>query len=154
MKHILILLKQRENILKEEGWALMEALNEKGLQTGGTFRITLSRRLDEVVIPIFAEVLAFIDRYSNLALISKPNQNQPRDLFWMTVFTNESLCKFSCEQIAMGGGLEHQISGVAGKQLFFFNEFNCQFPFFWLIKDTIDAQWDNAKIVKGRFIFI
>ena len=129
---------------------LIEAMSEKRLQSGGTFRNVLSRKLDEVVVPIFAEILAFIDRYSNLDLISKKNQDQPRDLFWLTVFTNESLCKFSFEQIAMGGGLAHQIPGVAGKRASIFDEFKCQFPFFWLVKDTVDSLWDNAKSVAGE----
>ena len=150
MKHILSVLKQRDKIVQEGEWVLMEAMNEKRLQSGGTFRNVLSRRLDEVVVPIFAEILAFVDRYSNLDLISKNNQDQPRDLFWLTVFTDESLCKFSFEKIAMGGGLTHQIPGVSGKRVSIFDEFKCQFPFFWLINDAVDSLWDNAKSVAGK----
>ena len=150
VKHILSVLKQRDKIVQEGEWVLMEAMNEKRLQSGGTFRNILSRKLDEVVVPIFAEILAFIDHYSNLDLISKNNQDQPRDLFWLTVFTNESLCKFSFEQIAMGGGSTHQIPGVSGKRVSVFDEFRCQFPFFWLIKDTVDSLWDSAKSVAGE----
>ena len=139
-----------DKIVQDGGWVLREAMNEKGLQTGGTFRNALSRKLDEVVVPIFAEILAFVDHYSNLDLISKNNQDQPRALFWLTVFTNESLCKFSFEHIAMGGGLTHQISGASGKRVSAFEEFKCQFPFFWLIKDTVDSLWDSAKSVAGE----
>ena len=128
----------------------MAAKNEKRLQSGGTFRNVLSRKLDEVVVPIFAEILAFVDHYSNLDLISRGDQDKPRDLFWLFVFTNESLCKFSFEQIAMGGSLAHQIPGVSGKRISTHDEFKCQFPFFWLIKDTVDSLWDNAKGVAGE----
>ena len=150
VKHILSVLKERDKIVQEGEWVLMEAKNEKRLQSGGTFRNVLSRKLDEVVVPIFAEILAFVDHYSNLDLISKNSQDQPRDLFWLTVFTNESLCKFSFEQIAMGGGSTHQIPGVSGKRVSVFDEFKCQFPFFWLIKDTVDSLWDSAKSVAGE----
>ena len=149
MKQILSVLKQRENNVHEREWVLMEAKNEKRLQSGGTFANVLSRKLDEVVVPIFTEILAFVDRYSNLDLISKKNQDQPRDLFWLSVFSNESLCKFSFEQIAMREGSTHQIPGGSGKRVSIFDEFNCQFPFFWLIKDTVDSFWNDAKSVAG-----
>ena len=55
MKHILSVLKERDKIVQEREWVLMEAMNEKRLQCGGTFRNVLSRKLDEVVVPIFAE---------------------------------------------------------------------------------------------------
>ena len=48
---------------------LKEALSEKNLQSGGTFQNVLSRKLDEVIIPIFAAVLLFVDQYSNLNIL-------------------------------------------------------------------------------------
>ena len=136
--------------MQEREWVLMEAKNEKRLQSRGTFRNVLFHKLHEVVVPIFAEILAFVDRYSNLDLIGRNDQDDPRDLFWLTMFTNESLCKFSFEQIAMGGGSTHQNSGISGKHMSTFDEFKCQFPFFWLIKDMVDSLWDSAKSVAGE----
>ena len=66
--HIKHLLQERETISKSE-WVLDEALSAKKLQSGGTFQNVLKRKLDEVVVPIFAAILAFIDQYSNLSLL-------------------------------------------------------------------------------------
>ena len=71
VKHILSMLKERDSLLKDREWVLNEALSGKKLQSGGTFQNVLSRRLDEVVLPLFSSVLSFIDHYSNLDLIAQ-----------------------------------------------------------------------------------
>ena len=71
VKHILSMLKERDSLLKDRDWVLNEALSGKKLQSGGTFQNVLSRRLDEVVLPLFSSVLSFIDHYSNLDLIAQ-----------------------------------------------------------------------------------
>ena len=38
-------------------WVLDGAMSGKSLQSGGTFHNVLSRKLDEVITPFFAEVL-------------------------------------------------------------------------------------------------
>ena len=71
VKHIKNLLEEREKspIFKE--WVLNEALSTKKLQSGGTFQNVLTRRLDEVVVPLFADILLFVDHYSNLNLLKE-----------------------------------------------------------------------------------
>lgn len=69
VKQIKLLLKEREEIYNDTEWVLTEALNGRNLQSGGTFQNVLSRRLDEVVTPIFSALIAFVDQYSNLNLI-------------------------------------------------------------------------------------
>ena len=65
------MLKERDGLLNDREWVLKEALSGKKLQSGGTFQNVLSRRLDEVVLPLFSSVLSFIDHYSNLNLIAQ-----------------------------------------------------------------------------------
>ena len=67
MKQIKHLLKERDELDSNTQWVLNEALDGRRLQSGGTFQNVLSRRLDEVVIPVFASIIAFVDQYSNLA---------------------------------------------------------------------------------------
>ncbi len=61
------LLKERDELHSDSQWVLNEALDGRRLQSGGTFQNVLSRRLDEVVIPVFAYIIACVDQYSNLA---------------------------------------------------------------------------------------
>ena len=69
VKHIKNLLEEREKSLLDQEWVLKEALSGKKLQSGGTFQNVLSRKLDEVIIPIFAAVLLFVDQFSNLNIL-------------------------------------------------------------------------------------
>ena len=69
VKHIRNVLKERENVHNDKEWVLKEALNGRKLQIGGTFQNVLERRLNEVIVPIFAAILSFIDQYSNLDLM-------------------------------------------------------------------------------------
>ena len=63
------MLKERENVQQDKEWVLKEALNGRKLQIGRTFQNVLERRLDEVIVPIFAAILSFTDQYSNLDLM-------------------------------------------------------------------------------------
>ena len=144
VKLIHSILKEREEVMGEEtGWVLNEAMSRKKLQSGGTFRNVLTRKLDEVIIPIFAEVLVSVDRYSNLDLVRKNSPPHIRQL-WLSAFP--VLCKFSYADMTTQGG-----DGLAGmgQRRSMGGEFRCQFPFFWLVKETVDSHWDNAISVTG-----
>ena len=144
VKLIHSILKEREEVMGEEtGWVLNEAMSRKKLQSGGTFRNVLTRKLDEVIIPIFAEVLVSVDRYSNLDLVRKNSPPHIRQL-WLSAFP--VLCKFSYADMTTQGG-----DGLAGmgQRRSIGGEFRCQFPFFWLVKETVDSHWDNAISVTG-----
>ena len=67
VKHIKHLLKEGVELESDSQWVLNEALDGRRLKSGGTFQNVLSRRLDEIVIPAFASIIACIDQYSNLA---------------------------------------------------------------------------------------
>ena len=64
------MLKERDEIQNDAEWVLNEALNGRHLQSGGTFQNVLCRRIDEILTPIFAALLAIVDQYSNLNLLS------------------------------------------------------------------------------------
>ena len=163
VKHILSMLKERDNLLKDREWVLNEALSGKKLQSSGTFQNVLSRRLDEVVLPLFSSVLSFIDHYSNLDLIAqrlvkvkeariyiyyfynysgKHSDNTPLQNLWLHIFSNEALCRFSYEAMTTGKSAGELHTAILGSA-----EFPCMFPFFWIIKDEIDSKWETAKAI-------
>ena len=163
------MLRERENVQQDKEWVLKEALSDRKLQIGGTFQNVLERRLDEVIVPIFAAILSFTDHYSNLDLM-KPRYCQDTTYnlihllcrqqlqddnslqqLWAQIFSNDKLCQFSYESFSMGKGIEYQefqtvvkMHGIAAKE-----EFSCQFPFFWLIKEAIDSKLESAKNIAG-----
>ena len=107
-------------------WALNEVLSHKSLRLGGTLQNTLIRRIDGVIVPILAHIISFIDQNSNLALFSKQRGN-PVGQLWLSIFRNSYVVQFKYGSIAKSK------SSHSG------DKFNCEMPFFWLIKETIEA---------------
>ena len=101
----------------------MEAMSGRKLQNGGTFRNVLARRIDEVITPQFAKVIAHIDQYCNLDLLDAEKLDISK--FWLDMFN-------------LSGGKIDFSSESTGK-IMINTDFSCQLPFSWIIKDTIDT---------------
>jgi len=130
-------------------WAYLESVDSKKLRQGGTFRNCLSRKFDEVIVPIFAEILSSIDKNYNLSLIHhvKDDQSSLIAQLWLGIFANKQVCRFSYDDIVAKN--QRQPQNYRGKvpgigTLLASPDYICKFPFSWLIKDAIDSQWNNA----------
>ena len=65
---------------------------------------------------------------------------------WLSIFSNEELVQFSYQSYAMGKGIQPSTTGGGGgRVLAAEEEFVCQFPFYWLIKETIESKWETVK---------
>ena len=149
MTHIHELLKGRENIRQDEkNWVLNEALDAKKLKSGGTFRNVIARKLNDVVVPIFAEILAMIDHNYNLDLVDPKTQDTPVTQFWLAMFRNPQVMHFSYADMSV----REQVPGVGGRLAE--EEFRCQLPFSWLVREAFEAQWDSAKSVAGDYVLL
>ena len=125
MQFIHTALRRREERAESYGkdWVLMEAMSGRKLQNGGTFRNVLARRIDEVITPQFAKVIAHIDQYCNLDLLHAEEQNISK--FWLDMFN------LSGEKI--------DFSSEPSGKIMVNTDFGCQLPFSWIIKETIDT---------------
>ena len=126
-------LKEREKArIDEQDWVVMEAMNARKLQSGGTFRNVLTRRIDEVITPYFAEIIAAIDQTSNLDLLEDPKKGDSSlTRFWLSMFSQVDI-EFS--------------SHVQGKaHIIIETEFHSKLPFSLMVKDGIDAQLANTS---------
>ena len=136
------LLCERDKVFThEKEWVLNEAMSSKRLQNGGTFRNVLNRKVDEVVIPIFSDIIGVIDKNANLDLVvSKTDMS--RHHFWLDMFRDPEVMMFSFRDVSTRRlGAE----GVTGP-----DDLKCQLPFSWLIGDVINNHWDNLKTVGGE----
>ena len=136
-------LKQREeDRIDERDWVLMEARNGVKLQSGGTFRNVLVRRIDEVITPYFAQIIAHIDQNCNIDLLDSESQATPLSQFWLKLF--DVYC-----------GMIDFNSPVTGKITTKLN-FCCKLPFSWLVKETVDAHvtTDQRSIVQSKKKFV
>ena len=144
--HLYKLLKEREEDTSDlSEWVLSEALSASKLEVGGTFRNVLARKIDEVVIPLFAKVIACIDCNYNLDLIDPKAQDSARSRFWLAMFGEPKVLQLKYSETAQGD----TVPGVGGRKSN--QDFKCQMPFFWLIRDTVDSQWDIAKSGAGNY---
>ena len=123
--------------LKE--WVLTQALSSKQLQNRGTFQRVLSQKSDDVIEPKFAEILAFIDTNHNLDLIA--GQNSAVSSLWINIFSNSQICHFSYEDLA----------AKSRQRIPAEEEFRCQFPFSWLVRQSVEEAWSTAKNIAGKF---
>ena len=117
---------------------LTQALSSKQLQNRGTFQHVLSQKIDDVIEPKFAEILAFIDTNHNLDLLS--DQNSAVSRLWISIFSNSQICHFSYEDLAAKS--RQRIPAA--------EEFRCQFPFSWLVRQSVEEAWSTAKNIAGK----
>jgi hypothetical protein len=148
VQHIFSVLKQREDVWEpNKQWVLNEAMDARKLQNGGTFRNVLARKIDDVIVPIFSEIIACMDRNYNLDLINPRGENTPLCQFWLNMFGRPKIMQFDYVEIMMTP--REKVPGVGGRRSA--EDFKCQLPFSWIIKEAVDAQWDNAKSSAGEF---
>ena len=142
VSHIHHLLKEHESIFQQgDKWVLNEAMDATKLQSSGTFRKVLARKLDEEMSRPFAKIIAFIDCHSNLNLLDQALSGRSDTSFaylWLAIFGLPTI-----SDLITG----REVPGVGGRRSF--SDFKCQFPFSWIVKQTFDDVWINAKIVAG-----
>ena len=135
------MLKEREEVYKDsDNWIIQEAMNINHLQTGGTFTNVLSRRLDEVIVPCFAKIIAFLDQNCNLNLLQSVRPVPPLSKFWLRIFASQQARE----------GLQFADVVVSQKLLMRDDGFACEFPFYWVVKGLMDDLWDSAQSTGGK----
>lgn len=139
------MLNEREEIHEDSNdWIIQEAMNINHLQTGGTFKNVLARRLDEVVIPCFARIVTILDQNSNLSLLQPVRPLSFLSHFWLNIFGSQRVQEeLHFEDLTRDHKVPMEYDGFA-----------CTFPFFWLVKDLIDSQWELARSVEGNLIIM
>ena len=156
VEHINSILQERDAIIPDsKNWVFLESVESKKLRQGGTFRNCLSKKFDEVIMPIFAKILGAVDKNYNLSLIhDAPNQSTLVAKLWLGIFANKQICTFSYNDVVLKNQQQQQhnyrirVPGIG--TLLASPDYRCEFPFSWVVKDTIDSQWDNATALVGK----
>lgn len=137
VKHVHSILQQMEEVKALDNyWAVDVARSRRQLQQGGTLRNTLIRKIDNTIIPIFAHIIAVTNQYDNLTLFHTNDECSAIAQLWLAIFGDPQIVQFKYADIV--AAKEHNDGkGVA--------QFQCQFPFFWLVKETIDSNHESSK---------
>ena len=110
---------------------LDEALDSRRLQSSGTFQNCLVRKLDDIIIPVFSELIQFMDTCSNLNLLHQ-NEHTAIEHFWLEMFGCRELTHNLINYCATDTS---RVPVVGGKPL----EFKCKLPFSWLITEVVES---------------
>ena len=146
INHISKVLQERDQVWDEgEEWIVKEAMNPRSLQHGGTFRNALSRKIDEVIIPIFSEIIGSVDQNYNLDLIDPKSGNAPLFQFWLSMFRENGIMQFNYSDMITP---REQVPGVGGRKTG--KDYKCELPFSWIIHEAVCNQWDNATSSAGK----
>ena len=139
---------------KAKQWAFEEAL--KHSQISGTFRNALSRRLDKILLPILAKIIALIDKNFNLTIIHD-NRDSKRILspiakLWLEIFSERKLCKISYKEIFTTTDVTEAKKWVPRIGASVSDHFyKCQFPFSWICREVINIQKRDSAVLAGTY---
>ncbi|KAJ7339580.1 hypothetical protein OS493_005983 [Desmophyllum pertusum] len=146
--HKLLQEKDERAGIKASDWLRSEALSGAGIQENGTFRKALWQRVYLSVIPILSEVIAFVDRDSNLELVTDEGTWLSR--LWIALFQSHIMVELRYDGfLSLESGIIRERVPVitSGRER---QEFDVQFPFSWLIKEIIDSMWREASSIAAR----
>jgi len=136
---------------KANDWLRSEALSGTGIQENGTFRKALWQRVYSSVIPILSEVIAFVDRDSNLELVV--DGGNWLSSLWLDFFQCDKMVKLDYDGFLSleSGIIRERVPVVTSSRET--QSFELQFPFSWIIKERIDAMWKEASSIAGEALF-
>ncbi|GLD49345.1 E3 ubiquitin-protein ligase rnf213-alpha-like protein, partial [Lates japonicus] len=131
----------------KSNWVIKEASNIDALQEGGTFRHTLWKRIQAVVIPLLAQLVSVIDRDQNLNILLDTNCGESVKRLWLDIFRNDKLLEIP--HLTLDHNSETRTILV---QNYIARDKNmsCSMPFSWRIKDYLEELWVHALQHEGQ----
>ncbi|KAM9745174.1 E3 ubiquitin-protein ligase rnf213-alpha-like isoform 2-T2 [Menidia menidia] len=131
----------------KSNWVLKEASNIDALQEGGTFRHTLWKRVQAVVVPLLAHLISIIDRDQNMDLLLDKNCSESLKRLWLDIFGNEKLLEIS--NITLDHNSETRTILV---QNYIDQDGNnrCSMPFSCRIKHYLEELWVHSLQHEGQ----
>ncbi|KAJ8398812.1 hypothetical protein AAFF_G00420090 [Aldrovandia affinis] len=135
------------NTLSAKNWVFKEASNIDALQEGGTFRHTLWKRLQAVVTPLLAQLVAVVDRDCNLDLLLDCNSREPVKKLWLNIFADENLLEFPTARVDRNFEsktilVQTSMTSDVGS--------GCHMPFSWRIRDFLEELWVHTLQHEGQ----
>uniref|UniRef100_A0A8C9TYL3 RING-type E3 ubiquitin transferase n=1 Tax=Scleropages formosus TaxID=113540 RepID=A0A8C9TYL3_SCLFO len=136
-----------ENTFLLKNWVFKEASNFDALQEGGTFRHTLWKRVQAVLIPFLAQLISVIDRDCNLDLLLDMNSGEAVKRLWLDIFTNEKLLIIPYTNVDSSSQTK---TILVQRHVMSDKNMGCNMPFSWRIKDYLDELWVYALQREGN----
>ena len=144
-----LLTEREKNALNASEWLYSEALSGTGVQEWGTFRKALWKRVYSAVVPILAEIIALVDRDSNLDLMN--NGSAWVSTLWLKILANDDISELSYSKMIspVTNSVRERVqvlgSGAGG------HVFQCMFPFSFLVKQRVEKLLKDAFSLAGNW---
>ncbi|CAL8303834.1 unnamed protein product [Merluccius merluccius] len=143
--HSLLLTQDGNTFSSISNWVIKEASNIDALQEGGTFRHTLWKRVQAVIIPYLAQLVSVIDRDHNLDILL--DCNEPLRTLWLDIFGTEKMLDVPSLSIDLNSATRT----ILVQNCFALDKnISCSMPFSWRIKDYLDELWVYALQHEGQ----
>ena len=139
-----ILREYDEQHYTDKEWIINEAMNLRQLQIEGTLHGAIYRKLDQIVVPVLAEIIALIDHNNNLDLISGELPMSTNSKLWLDIFDTSDLCRSKLTYEVL---FPNQAEKRIPRQVL--ANFNAKFPFSWLIQDSMSVLLNQAIQTAG-----
>nr|XP_023992641.1 E3 ubiquitin-protein ligase rnf213-alpha-like [Salvelinus alpinus] len=144
------LLETREkNTNLTKNWVISEASNIDALHEGGTFRQTLWKRVQTVVIPLLAQLVSVIDRDGNLDLLLDTNSEEPIKKLWLDIFGDDKLLDVPFPYSSVDNNATSK-TFLVQNNIPIDKNISCIMPFSWRIKDYLNELWIYALQHEGQ----
>ncbi|KAL0993465.1 hypothetical protein UPYG_G00108340 [Umbra pygmaea] len=133
--------------LSSNNWVIKEASNIDALHEGGTFRHTLWKRVQAVVVPFLAQLVSVIDRDHNMDILLDSNSGEAVKKLWLDIFGNDKLLDVPYTM------LDHNSESktiLVQNHIGLDNNMGCSMPFSWRIKDYLDELWVHVLQREGH----
>ncbi|KAK5884967.1 hypothetical protein CesoFtcFv8_018727 [Champsocephalus esox] len=146
-KHLHSLLATHDGLSIKSNWVIKEASNIDALQEGGTFRHTLWKRVQAVIIPLLAQLVSVIDRDQNMNILLDEKCDGFVKRLWLDIFGNDKLLEIP--HLTLDPNSETKTILV---QNYIAQDRNmsCSMPFSWRIKDYLEELWVHALQREGQ----
>ncbi|XP_067937583.1 E3 ubiquitin-protein ligase rnf213-alpha-like [Watersipora subatra] len=139
-----IFLEHAHKLLSEQGqyisshWVKADAAKASNMKQSETLRHAVEDSLERAFVPALAAVISFVDVRENLKLLLS---NSPFKGLWLQIFSNCDKLGLTFDQLT-----KHSAAGTSKLPKSYkilevgdgHQQFRLQFPFSWLVKDTID----------------
>ncbi|XP_051243364.1 LOW QUALITY PROTEIN: E3 ubiquitin-protein ligase rnf213-alpha-like [Dicentrarchus labrax] len=148
-KHLHSLLATHEGTISsiKSNWVIKEASNIDALQEGGTFRHTLWKRVQAVVVPLLAQLVSIIDRDQNMNILLDKSCGESVKRLWLDIFSNDKLLEIP--NLTLDHNSDTRtilVQNYIAKD----RNMSCSMPFSWRIKNYLEELWVHARQHEGH----
>ncbi|XP_070779019.1 E3 ubiquitin-protein ligase rnf213-alpha [Enoplosus armatus] len=131
----------------KSNWVIKEASNIDALQEGGTFRHTLWKRVQAVVIPLLAQLVSVIDCDQNLNILLDRKCDESVKRLWLDIFGSDKLLEIP--HLTLNHNSETRTILVQN-YIAQYRNMSCSMPFSWRIKNFLEELWVHALQHEGH----